>query len=116
MQVTRGTKDEVAVFTGAKATRFNPNPEPVDCVVEIWEQDIWRAYLRVGDELFSLLEDEDEEDAKLPILTKEQVDELEILYDRKKPKQKRHSKVIDNLSINHLEKQQASGKINLIKL
>lgn len=113
MQVTRGTKDEVAAYTGAKADRFNPNPEPYDCVVEIWELDVWRAYLNAKDELGLGW---DEEDADLPVLTKEQVDELDLLYDRNKPERKRHLRLIDNLDINYLNEQATTGKINLIKL
>lgn len=113
MQVTRGTKEEVAIFTGAQATQFNPNPEPEDCIVEIWELEIWRAYLKAQDELGWI---DDEEYGDLPTLTKEQITELEVLYNRDKPKQKKHSRLIDNLNINHLERQAEEGKINLIKL
>lgn len=117
-QVTRITKDEVAVFTGAKDGQFSKNNEPLDCIVEIWELDIWRAYLRATDEFYQYMADEDdlEEDKHLPNLTKEDVERLEIEYDRNKPKQNIHPRLIDNLDINHLERQAEAGKINLIKL
>ena len=118
MQVIRGTKDEVAIYTGAKDGQFSKNQEPLDCVVEIWELDMWRAYLIATDEFYELMADEDdlEQDKHLPVLTKEEVEQLEIAYDRKQVKRNLNSRLIDNLDIDYLKKQEAEGKINLIKL